>query len=150
MIRYISRRDLLMGGTSVASMLIAVTHFTDPGQAATAPTLDQFIDVSRKLTGQSSLDNDMGRNIVDAFVTAGRAEDLANLIASPSSERSQATIANAVVAAWYSGLSPLPGARDVTGFNEALVWSALSYTKPWGNCGGEMGYWGEPPAGDEH
>ena len=145
----LSRRDLLRGGTSAASILVAGMPFTAPGHASTSPTLEQFFDLSRTLTGQSSLDNGMGGNILDAFVSAGQAEDLATLIADSAPERSQSKIADAVVAAWYSGASPLTGAREVTGFNEALVWNALSYTKPWGNCGGEMGYWSELPAGEE-
>ena len=145
----ISRRDLLRSSTSAASILFVSTQCTALGQAATSPSLDQFIALSQKLTGQSSLDDDMGRNIFDAFVSAGHADDLAKLISEPAPERSEAKIANALVAAWYTGFSPLPGAREVAGFNDALVWTALSYTKPWGNCGGEMGYWGEPPAVEE-
>lgn len=149
MIGNLSRRDLLRSGTSAASILVIGMQLTAPGHAATPPSLDQFSDMSRKLTGQSALDKDMCRNILDAFVSAGQAGDLATLISDPAPERSQSKIADAVVAAWYSGLSPLPGAREVTGFNEALVWNALSYTKPWGNCGGETGYWSELPAGEE-
>ena len=149
MVGILSRRDLLRNGTSVASMLVVGVQFTAPADAAASPTLDQFLDMSRNVTAQSSLDKDMGRSIFDAFVSAGHAEDLATLIADPAAERSNSKIADAVVAAWYSGLSPLPGARQVTGFNDALVWNALDYTKPWGNCGGETGYWSEPPAGEE-
>ncbi len=91
----------------------------------------------------------MGKNILDAFVTAGRGEDIVSLAGDPAPQQSQTKLANAIVAAWYSGLSPLPGAREVTGFNEALVWTALSYTKPWGSCGGETGYWGDAPPDQE-
>lgn len=122
---------------------------TAGGRAAPSLNLKQFIALSSKVTGQLSLDSDMARNILEAFVSAGEAEGLTKLAAEPAPERSQEKIAGAVVAAWYSGLSPLPGARELTGFNEALVWSALTYTKPWGNCGGETGYWSEPPPGEE-
>lgn len=149
MIGNLSRRDLLRSGTSATSILVVGMQVTASGHAATSTTLDQFFDVSRKVAGQPSLDNDMGKNIFDAFVASGQAQDLTMLIADPTPERNQSKIADAVVAAWYSGLSPLPGAREVTGFNEALVWNALSYTKPWGNCGGEMGYWADLPAGEE-
>lgn len=149
MIRSLSRRDLLKGGKTLASMLITGAQFTVSGYAATSLTLEQFIDVSRRVTGQTSLDSDLGSNILNALVATGQTEELAKLIADPSPELSQAKIVNAVVAAWYSGLSPMPGAREVTGFNEALVWRALPYTKPWGSCGGEMGYWSELPAGEE-
>lgn len=149
MMGIISRRDLLRSSVSVASILVFGTQFSAPAQAATSPTLDQFLALSRTLTGQTSLDNDMGSRILDAFVSSGHAEELAKLIAVSTPESSELKIADAVVAAWYSGLSPLPGALQVTGFNEALVWNAMSFTKPWGNCGGEMGYWSEPPVGEE-
>lgn len=149
MLGHLSRRDLLRSGTSATAALLIGTTFNAPGQAATPPTLDQFIALSRKMTDQSSLDSDMGQNILSALIATGQADALAALIADPTPARSPAPVADAVVAAWYSGLSPVPGARAVTGFNEALVWNALTYTKPWGNCGGEMGYWGELPAGAE-
>ena len=71
---------------------------------------------------------------------------LAGLVAEPSPQDDHGGLANDVVAAWYSGLSPKPDATQVTGFNSALVWNALTYTKPWGSCGGNTGYWGDPPA----
>ena len=30
-------------------------------------------------------------------------------------------------------------------FNGALVWNALAFTKPFGDCGGATGYWADPP-----
>ncbi|MBN9592029.1 MAG: hypothetical protein J0I02_07325, partial [Alphaproteobacteria bacterium] len=35
--------------------------------------------------------------------------------------------------------------QAVSDFNGALVWAAMTYTKPWANCGGETGYWADPP-----
>jgi hypothetical protein len=149
MIRNFSRRDLLRSGTSAASILILGARSITPVFAAAPPSLEQFIAISRKLTGHQSLDSDMGKNILDAFVAAGQAGDIVTLFGDPAPEQSQLKIASAIVAAWYSGISPRPGASQVTGFNEALVWDALTYTKPWGSCGGETGYWGEPPSEQE-
>ena len=149
MIGIVSRRDLLRSGTSAASLVILAAPFAAPALASASPSLDEFIAVSQKVTGQSSLDAGMGKNILAAFLSAGQGGDIAALIADPAPERSQMKIASAIVAAWYSGLSPLPGAREVTGFNEALVWNALTYTKPWGSCGGETGYWSAPPPSEE-
>lgn len=149
MIGNVSRRDLLRSGTSAVALVIVGAPFVAPALASASPSLDEFIAASRKVTGQASLDGGMGKNILAAFISAGQGGDIAALIADPAPEGSEVKIANAVVAAWYSGLSPLPGAREVTGFNEALVWNALTYTKPWGSCGGETGYWSEPPPGEE-
>jgi hypothetical protein len=147
----VTRRNLLRNSALAASVLVAGVKPTTSGAgaAATSPSLDQFIAVSERVTGQSPLDSNMGQNILKAFMAAGQGGDIATLLADPAPEHSQLKIANAIVAAWYSGLSPLPGARQVTGFDEAVVWDALSYTKPWGSCGGETGYWGEPPSDQE-
>jgi hypothetical protein len=149
MTRNVSRRELLRSGTSAASILILGVQSIAPGSAAASLALDQFMSISTKLTGQPSLDGDMGQKILDAFEAAGQGGNIATLFEDATPERNQTGIANAIVAAWYSGISPLPGAREVTGFNEALVWNALSYTKPWGSCGGETGYWADPPAEQE-
>jgi hypothetical protein len=149
MVGIVSRRDLLRNGASAASMLFAAGLSVRPAIADPIPSLDQFIALSNEVTGQPTLDSGMGKSILDAFVAAGQGGEIATLLGDPAPERSQLMIANSVVAAWYSGLSPLPGARQVTGFNEALIWNALSYTKPWGSCGGEIGYWGEPPPDQE-
>ncbi|MFM9858878.1 sugar dehydrogenase complex small subunit [Pseudoxanthobacter sp. M-2] len=144
----VSRRRVLRNGALTASLLVG-SKILAPGSAIASPSLEAFIAMSAKLTGQPSLNDDMGKTILDAFIASGQGDDIAALIADPAPENSKSKIANAVVAAWYSGISPLSGANQVTGFNEALVWSALSYTKPWGSCGGDAGYWSEAPLGEE-
>ena len=142
----LSRRDVLRTGGLAASALALAAAAPPRADAATAPALDAFMAMSQRLTGQSSLDEDMGQAILAAFTATGQAGELSALVAQPDPARSKLDIANAVVAAWYSGLSPVPAAAEVTGFNEALVWNALTYTKPWGSCGGETGYWSNPPS----
>lgn len=141
----LSRRDLMRHAGLAASAFAAGAGFSTSGMAAAPPSLEAFMSMSSKVTGHTPLDQDMGKGILDAFVSAGRAGEISALIADPAADRSKSEIARAIVAAWYSGLSPLPGAAQVIGFNEALVWDALSYTKPWGSCGGDTGYWGDPP-----
>jgi hypothetical protein len=144
----VTRRRLLRSGAFTASLLI-VSKVLAPGSATASPSLEAFIAMSAKLTGQPSLDDDIGKTILDAFMASGQGDVIAALIADPAPENSKSKIANAVVAAWYSGISPISGANQVTGFNEALVWNALSYTKPWGSCGGDAGYWSEAPPEEE-
>lgn len=146
MIGYVSRRELLAGGAAAALAVVSGYTATAPATAAVLPSLDAFMTLSGKLAGHMPLDAAMGKNILDDFIAAGQGADIAALIADPG--KSQSKTADAVVAAWYSGLSPVAGARTVTGFNETLVWTALTYTKPWGSCGGETGYWAAAPAGD--
>ena len=148
MLSMVSRRNLIRSGGMAASVLLVGASAAGRAHSAPAPTLDAFMAASQRVTGKNSLDRDMGKSILEAFVASGRVNEIALLVADADPEFSQLAIANAVVAAWYSGLSPLAGAPDVTGFNEALVWDALTYTKPWGSCGGDVGYWGAPPDGE--
>ena len=56
-------------------------------------------------------------------------------------------VADAIVAAWYSGLYDTGWGQAVSDFNGALVWAAMTFTKPWANCGGATGYWADAPTG---
>ena len=53
------------------------------------------------------------------------------------------TVADDVVAAWYSGSYATAAGPAVAGYTDALLWQALSFTKPPGYCGGETGYWAD-------
>jgi Membrane bound FAD containing D-sorbitol dehydrogenase len=55
-------------------------------------------------------------------------------------------VADDIVAAWYSGTYDTPAGPAVAGFTDALLWNALDFTKPPGFCGGETGYWADPPS----
>ncbi|MDD0837956.1 sugar dehydrogenase complex small subunit [Curvibacter sp. HBC61] len=44
---------------------------------------------------------------------------------------------------WVSGMA---GQTQVVTYAEAPIWSALTFTKPPGMCGGAFGYWAERPA----
>jgi hypothetical protein len=50
-----------------------------------------------------------------------------------------------IVAEWYSGMYEAGQGPAVATFEDALLWRALSYTKPLADCGGEMGHWAAPP-----
>jgi hypothetical protein len=140
-------RRALMRGAATATLALACGAFGGAqAQALAAPSLDSFMALSARITASTSLDKDMGQQILDALIATGQGDALGSIAAQPAPQDDRTALANELVAAWYSGLSPSPGATEVTGFNSALVWTALTYTKPWGNCGGETGYWGDPPA----
>ena len=54
-----------------------------------------------------------------------------------------------LMAAWYSGVFDTMAdgkpTQKVATFTEALVWDAMTYSKPFAECGGETGYWSDPP-----
>jgi hypothetical protein len=54
-------------------------------------------------------------------------------------------IANELVAAWYSGLVTQGESSHVVLYADAYMWSAMSFTKPMGRCGGVTNYWADPP-----
>ena len=86
-----------------------------------------------------------------ALSTPQRASSLRALVAvvasTPASELDAAIaarkldkVANELVAAWYSGMVDC----KVVLYTDALVWTAMAYSKPMGICGGVTGYWADP------
>lgn len=55
-------------------------------------------------------------------------------------------LANELVAAWYSGIVTQGNASRVVLYADAYMWSAMSFTKPMGRCGGTSNDWADPPA----
>ena len=55
-------------------------------------------------------------------------------------------LADDLVAAWYSGVVTKGTTSRVVFFADAYMWSAMSFTKPMGRCGGMTNYWADPPA----
>ncbi|GAB5460466.1 sugar dehydrogenase complex small subunit [Hoeflea alexandrii] len=135
-----TRRHLLIGGSATA--LAAFAQW--PG-AASAAELDpeRFLALSERLTRKDDLSGDIATAMLEAFKATGRADELASLVDGTDNQE----LADEIVAAWYSGVSPDPDSNDVLTYTDALMWQAMSFTKPMGYCGGAMGYWAEPPAG---
>lgn len=135
-----TRRHLLIGGSTAA--LAAFAQW--PG-AASAAELDpeRFLALSERLTRKDDLSADLATSMLEAFKTTGKANDLTALANGDDNQ----DLANEVVAAWYSGVSPDPDSNDVLTYTDALMWQAMTFSKPMGYCGGAMGYWAEPPAG---
>ncbi|MFO1147996.1 MAG: sugar dehydrogenase complex small subunit [Alsobacter sp.] len=135
-------RRTVVGGLGVA-LAAGLVPGTQP-RAQTGLDLDRFLDLSSSLTGAplDALDRDAAASLLAAFQAAGRARDLVTLAADPAGDPALAT---ELVAAWYSGLYDTRAGTAVATYNGALVWRALAFTKPLGNCGGETGYWSQPP-----
>ncbi|MEQ8306186.1 MAG: sugar dehydrogenase complex small subunit [Hoeflea sp.] len=135
-----TRRHLLIGGSATA--LAAFAQW--PG-AASAAELDPegFLALSERLTRKDDLSSDIATSMLEAFKAIGKTDELAALADGADNQ----DLANEVVAAWYSGVSPDPDSNDVLTYTDALIWQAMTFSKPMGYCGGAMGYWAEPPAG---
>jgi hypothetical protein len=50
-----------------------------------------------------------------------------------------------VVIALYSGVVVTPKGPVVISYDQALAWSAMTWTKPNAWCGGQTGYWSTAP-----
>ena len=151
-----SRRDLILAAVGTAIAAAGVAGFPATLFAQSAVTPEQFLALSEKLTATPNLDLGIATTILGGFLATGQGEEIAKLVAEGYDPITP--LPNAIVAAWYSGIyTTVPkgtGASDhplrdrvqkVATFDQALVWNALTFTKPWGECGGETGYWSNPP-----
>lgn len=141
----IDRRALLQVLAALGASALA------PGALAQAPDAAAFGKTSAALTGMPPPDADAAARLMRAFATPARRAPLralAALVASTPAAGLDAAIAahkldkvaNDLVAAWYSGMVD----GKVILYTEALVWSAMTFSKPMGVCGGVTGYWSEP------
>lgn len=136
-----TRRDVLLAGLAAAIAAAEVAGFPAALFAAAPVTLDQFMALSAKLTEAADLDPTIGEKYLGGFLASGQSEGLAKLVAGGNVRE----LAAAIVAAWYSGVYDSGKGQAVAGFEQALLWRAMSFTKPFADCGGETGYWSKPP-----
>jgi len=139
----ITRRDAILRSVAAAIAAAGPASFPSAVFAQADVSVDQFLQLSERLTGASGLDADIAKTLLGGFLATGRGPALAELVRPGSGSASP--LADAIVAAWYSGLYDTGHGTAVSDFNGALVWNALSFTKPFGSCGGEIGYWADPP-----
>jgi len=139
----LNRRDLLLRSVAAAVAAAGAGGFPAALYAAGPVTLDEFLFLSKALAAVDDLDPDMGTKLLGGFLATGHGEGLARLVAG----KAEPQLANAIVAAWYSGVYDGAQGPAVAGFEQALLWQAMSFTKPFADCGGETGYWSEPPQG---
>jgi len=136
----LTRRELMLSSAAIA--IVTTAGFPLSAFAQTPVTLDQFLALSEHLTGASDLDPGTAKTLLDGLVATGKGAALSSLVA----EGNEAgALANAIVGSWYSGIYDDGSGPAVATFNDALVWNALTFTKPFASCGGETGYWSEPP-----
>jgi hypothetical protein len=139
------RRTLLQALAALGASALA------PGVRAQAPDAGAFARATAALTGYPPPDPATAAKVMRAFATPQRASSLRALTAlvasTPASELDTAIaarkldkIANDLVAAWYSGMVD----GKVVLYTDALVWTAMAYSKPMGICGGVTGYWADP------
>ena len=134
----LSRRSfaLFCGSASVA----AATGASLPG----IPEVGPFRRLSAELTGlpTSALDARFARDLAEALAAGGRRAELERRLEAPGSEFED--LETEIIAAWYSGVLPIPSGPMVGTFRDALIWAALGFTRPPGVCGTPQD-WSKPP-----
>lgn len=125
-------------------------------QGAGGISAASFASLSQALTGAPPPDAATAAKVQRAFATPARRAALAalaNVVASTPAaelervlaERGLAKVAQDLVSAWYSGVVPGAAGDKVALYTNAFMWTAMTWTKPMGVCGGVTGYWAEPP-----
>ena len=137
-----TRRDILLAAIAIAIGSTAGTGFSATLFAQGEITTAQFLALSQKLTQAAGLDESVAKTLLGGFLATGNGPALAQLAAASDE---QGPLADAIVAAWYSGVYDTGKGEAVASFDQALVWNVLAFTKPFGFCGGETGYWADPP-----
>lgn len=150
------RRRLLQ--SIVGAMLGAIAvRVQGASPAALRSSSAAFGDTCAALTGYPVPSVDDAAKMLAAFDTPQRRSALTRL-ARVVSETKPAELdaalraqgldglANDLVAAWYSGVVTQGTASRVVLYADAYMWSAMSFTKPMGRCGGMTNDWADPPA----
>ena len=138
-----TRRDALLAGLAAAVLAATAGGFPAVLYGEAPVTLDQFLALSRRLTGATKLEATAAKTMLGALLSTGKGEELASLVA--GGEVADKDLAATIIAAWYSGICESASGPVVATFDQALLWQALSFTKPFGECGGSTGYWSDPP-----
>lgn len=151
----VDRRRVLQSivATTLAALRVDTLAATP---AVASQSVARFADVSAALTGYPVPAADVAAKLLSAFDTPPRRTALTRL-ARVVGETKPADLdaalkaqgldgmANELVAAWYSGLVTHGNTSQVVLYAEAYMWSAMSFTKPMGQCGGATNYWADPP-----
>ncbi len=133
-----SRRRALLLGTAAAALLTALPRTP----RAASLTAEEFLTLSQELTGKNDLDPALAAGYLAAFEELGQGAALMHLAAGGAEQ----ALAQELVAAWYSGIVRIGQQQRLVTYEEALIWSAMDYTKPPGFCsGGGFGAWAKAP-----
>jgi fructose 5-dehydrogenase small subunit len=163
----LSRRQLLafaalLGSASLPPLPLAAEEVK---KAAQQMGLDEFMTLSRLLTGAADLSRDLGRIYLGSL--EGGSDGDAALVtlwgevgfreaAPPRSIQQLAETgvfkrenldktAKAILKFWYTGIYETENGPKVAEYTDTLAWRAVGYTTAPSNCGGPTGFWADPP-----
>lgn len=151
------RRQLLRALAGASALGLAGGGLAASGTPAIPAAPRDFAALTSSLTGFPPPSPDVAARMYRAFATPARRAQLATLArvvaATPPAELDAAlktgglaALANELTSAWYSGIVNGPKGQQVVLYVDAYVWTAMTFSKPMGQCGGALGYWSTPPA----
>ena len=97
-----SRRDLILAAVGAAIASAGAAGFPATLFAQSAVTPEQFLALSEKLTATPNLDIGIATAILGGFLATGHGDEIAKMVAEGYDFFTP--LANAIVAAWYSGV----------------------------------------------
>ncbi|WP_366552776.1 sugar dehydrogenase complex small subunit [Aquibaculum sediminis] len=140
-----TRRTLLLSALASAIAAAGASGFPARLYAQAEISESQFLELSQALTGASHLDPGVAQTLLGGFLSMGKGAELEALAADMPTPDATGKVAEALIAAWYSGIFVGPDGPVAADYTGALFWNALAFTKPAGFCGGATNYWSEPP-----
>ena len=152
----IDRRTLLQALAGASALAAAGRNDVAWAQPAATITPAQFSALSATLTGYPAADASVAAKVLAAFPARTQREALGRLaqaVAQTPPAELDATLkaqgleklANELVGVWYSGVASTPTGQRVVLYTDACIWTAMTFAKPMGVCGGATGYWSQPP-----
>jgi hypothetical protein len=118
----------------VAAVALLVPAFRATTRAQSV-SLDDFLALSSRLTGQANLDREAASMFLkNLLATPGNAARLA---------RPDAAMEQDIIVAWYTGAHQVRGEAELVTHTGALQWRALGMAAP-GTCVGRFGTWADP------
>jgi predicted ArsR family transcriptional regulator len=146
-----TRRGLLKGLAALAASGLVPQALA---QGALPPA--QFSALSKAVTGYGYADRRVAAAMLSALTAAVGAANLSRLAqlasSTPAAQLNAAlraanleATAEIVIVALYTGTVSTPRGSRVISYDQALVWQALTWTKPNAFCGGETNYWATAP-----
>lgn len=112
--------------------------------AGAAEPLKRFRALLARPTGfpEDALDPGLAVDLMDGLRAAEDGTGLQRLLSKSGSDDN---LARWIAVAWYSGIHPTAKGAALATFRNALVWQAMDFTKPPGECSAEPGDWARPP-----
>jgi hypothetical protein len=160
----LSRKGFLRASAAAIGGLALAGCDLGADRATADDTLGGFVELSRVVTGVNDLPTAVAPDYLNALEQAALAMAPSTLVriagyvdglgpatldeleaSSVFSRRGARACADAITAAWWSGLAPTKGGQTrVVSYLDALVWRALPHAQPPSNCLGVTGAWAKP------